>query len=82
VRVVPGDARAQPDHLRRAEGIPHDALESLASHPGIADLHDGIEVALLGGEQGPAAVHVDAAALENDGLPFVFHGAQGNPEPA
>ena len=53
---------------------PSDVARARASsparpRPGLRDLHDGVEQALLGREQRAAAVDVDGAALEHDARP-------------
>ena len=50
VRVVAGDAAAEPDHLRIAQVVGEHALDAVAAEPGVARLDVG-EQALLGGEQ-------------------------------
>ena len=80
VGVVAGDAAAEPDDMRDAEGVAEHALEALAPEPGIADLDRGIEVALLGGEQRAPPVDVDAAALQHHRLAVHARGAQGHAE--
>ena len=65
VRVVAGDARAEPEHLADAEVVGEAPARARRGEvrgcaPGRA------EQALLGGEQRAAAVDVDGAALEHD----------------
>ena len=72
VGVVAGDAVFQPENLRDAEIAAKDLRVIFASEAGIALLRFA-EQAFFGGEQGAAAVDVDAAAFEDDAAAFV-HG--------
>ena len=65
VGVVAGDAVAEPQHLAHAQVLAEHALQLLARDAGVARL-DRAQQALLGGQQRPAAVDVDAAPLEDD----------------
>ena len=65
VRVVAGDAPAEPDDVADAEIVGEDLLEPGAVEPGVAGL-DLAEQAFLGREQGAAAVDVDRAPFHHD----------------
>ena len=65
VRVVAGAALAEPDRPARAEPLAKRLLVALARQPGIAHLHVA-QQPLLGDQQQPAAVGLDAAAFEHD----------------
>ena len=71
VGVVAGDPVAQPDDVGRAQGVGKDAVVFLAAHAGVAALGFLVEEALLRGQQSSAAVHVDAATFQHDGLTLV-----------
>ena len=66
VRIVAGDAIAQPDYPARAKVIAQRALDLAAAQPRIARLHRA-EEAFFGGQQQTTAIHVDAAAFEHQG---------------
>ena len=70
VRVVAGDSIFQPENLRDAEKAAKNVGIVFASESVIALLALA-EQALFGGEQGSAAVDVDAAAFEDDAAAFV-----------
>jgi hypothetical protein len=68
VGIVACDPVAQPDHVGCAQVVAKDTIVLLAGHAGVAALGLLIEEAFLRGQQGAAAVHIDAAAFERDGL--------------
>jgi hypothetical protein len=67
VGIVAGDTVAEPENVGGTEIIAQDIFDFGAGHPGIARL-DRAEEALFGGEQGAAAIHVNAAAFEDYAL--------------
>ncbi len=69
VGVVPDDAPAEPEHVGGAQPRPQRRLEALAPEARVADLDAPGQVALLGREERAAAVHVDAAPLEDEVAP-------------
>src|SRR5208283_484588 len=66
--VVPMDAFAQPDHVRRAQVFGEDLLVIFAGHSRVALLHLAKQ-AFFGGEQSAASIHVNRAAFEDDAAP-------------
>src|ERR1019366_5704147 len=54
----------QPNHVLSAKVVAKDLIVFFASHARIAALSLLVEEAFLGGEQGAAAIDVNAAALE------------------
>ena len=65
VGVVAGDTVAEPEDVGGAEVIAEDGFNLIARHSGIARL-DRAEKAFFGGEQGAAAIYVNAAAFQDD----------------
>ena len=78
VRVVAGDAPAQPQDPLDAQPLPQRAFEVAARQAGVARL-PAAQQALLGGQQQALAVHVDAAALQ-DHPPRTAGGRRGDLE--
>ena len=74
VRVVADAAFAEPDRVADAEPLREDLLVVLRVESRVADL-DVAEQPLLGDEQQPVAVDLDAAAFEHDPLAGVRRAA-------
>jgi hypothetical protein len=72
---------AQPDDVGGAEGVAKDAVVFLAGHTRVAALGLLIEEAFLRGQQGAAAIHVDAAAFEHDRLALPHDWKEPHPAP-
>ena len=81
VGVVARDPLAKPQDDRHAELVAQDRFDLAATEPGVPDLHGGIEQTLLGGEQSPAPVHIDAAAFEHHVARTGPRAEQPEPEP-
>jgi hypothetical protein len=82
VSVVARHAARQPEDVGRAQVVAlQGLLEFMPAQAGIAHLHLGIEIALLGGEQRAAAVHVDAAAFEHERASLRIARRTAFPEP-
>ncbi len=67
VRVVAGDAVLQPDCLRRAQILTKDGFDIGASQFWIAGL-DRAQQAFFGSQNGARAIHINAAAFENNAM--------------
>src|ERR1019366_7361654 len=67
--VVPRHTSRQPENIAGAQVRLEDSFEFMPAHSGIPHLHHGIEIALFGGDQRAAAIHVDAAAFEQTPFP-------------
>ena len=80
VRVVAGDAAAEPEDLARAQVRGQDPLQLLARQPRVARL-DLVEQALLGRQQCPRAVDVDGAPFEHHAPRLAVHGGRRLPLP-
>jgi hypothetical protein len=72
VRVVAHRAFGQPEDVFDAEIIFQRRFDFAFCQAGVADLDPGIEVTFLGGEQRAAAVHLDAAAFDDEGPAAAF----------
>ncbi len=75
VSVVAGDAVFQPENICDAEIVLENFGVVFAGEAGIAFLRFA-EKAFFRGEQRAAAVHIDAAAFQNDAPPFVHQVAR------
>src|SRR6266550_269113 len=64
--VVAGDPVPEPQRVRDTERLAKYVFDLVARQARIARLHDWIEQTLLGRQQRPAPVDVDAATLEHD----------------
>ena len=72
VGIVAGDAAVEPDYFADPQVVGEDGFEAAAVEAGIARLL-ATQQALLGGEHGSVAVHVNAAAFEHDAVLLVLH---------
>src|ERR1017187_1447577 len=66
VSIVTRHTSRQPENIAGAQVCLEDSFEFMPAHSGIPHLHHRIEIALLGGDQRAAAIHLDAAAFEHE----------------
>ena len=72
MRVVANRAFGEPENVFHAEIMPQRMLNFLFSEAGVAHLNFGVKIALLGGQQRATAVHLDAAAFDDEVFSFWF----------
>ena len=64
--VIAGDPPAEPEHVPGTQRALQHALDIPAPDARVSDLHLRVQETLLGREQGPSAVHIDASAFEHE----------------
>ena len=79
VRVVAGDAPAQPDHVADAEVVGEDPFDARPVEPRVACLNVA-QQAFLGGQQGAPAIDVDRAPFHDDAAELASLLDAGHPE--